>query len=246
MKKNLLLISGLLFTFGVANAQFDINVEGSGNEISGATHTSNVQSVEGQEVDFMLHNIGNADDYKITRKRLDVPAGWTDYLCWGEEGDATGGNCYGASQMNTNPWTTPDVINLATNETGALLVHVDPDDVTYGTAHYRYYIGRTTDNPMDSVDLIISNTQLGVKVIKNPSPAFSVFPNPVADNLNVNINTNSADNFLRISDVLGKVVYEEKISGGKKINTEEFKNGVYIVTLTSSGTTYTKRIVVKH
>lgn len=246
MKKNLLLIAGLLFTFGVANAQFDINVEGSSNEISGMSHTVNAVSVEGLEVDFMIHNTGNADDYKVTRKRLDVPAGWADYLCWGEEGDATGGNCYGASQMNTNPWSTPDVINLNPSETGVLLVHVDPDDNTYGTAHYRYYMGRTPENPLDSVDLIISTSQLGVKVIKNPSPVFSVFPNPAVDFLSVNINTNSADNFLRISDVLGKVVYEEKISGSKKINTEDFKNGVYVVTLTSNGTTYTKRLVVKH
>ncbi|MCE3295280.1 MAG: hypothetical protein K0R65_994 [Crocinitomicaceae bacterium] len=246
MKKNLLLIAGLFFTFGIANAQFDINVEGSSSEISGADHTINTLNVNGLEVDFEVHNVGNADNYKITRSRLDVPASWTDYLCWGEEGDQTGGNCYGASQMNGSPWTTPDVINLGTGSTGILLVHVDPDDNVYGTAHYRYYIGRTADNPLDSVDLIVSTSQLGVKVIKSPSATLAVYPNPVADFMNVTVNTNSTDNVLRITDVLGKEVYEEKISGSKKIDTEAFKNGVYVVTLTSNGTTYTKRIVVKH
>ncbi|MGV3631383.1 MAG: T9SS type A sorting domain-containing protein [Bacteroidota bacterium] len=245
MKKNLLLIAGMVFSFGVANAQFDINVEGSSDEISGMTHEYTAVGTGQQELKLLLHNIGSADDFKITRVRLDAPAGWVDGLCWGAEGDITGGTCYTSGQMPTNPWTSLDAVNLGTNGTGILLSHVDPDDNIAGTAHYRYYVGRTAEGPMDSVDVIVSSP-LAVKVIKNPSPVFSVFPNPVADYLNVNISTGSADNYVRISDVLGKVVYEEKISASKKINTEEFKNGVYVLSLTSNGTTYTKRIVVKH
>ncbi len=245
MKKNLLLIAGIFFTFGMANAQFDINVENSSEEISGMDHTINATSVEAIEVDFEIHNIGSPDNYKITRKYMSVPAGWSDFLCWGALGDNTGGYCYGASQMNGSPWTTPDALSLSANGTGVLLVHVDPDNTTYGSAHYRYYIGRTVDNPLDSVDLIINTTQLGVKVIKT-SPSLSVYPNPVTDYLSVSLSTGSTDNYVTISDVLGKVVYEEKITASKKINTEEFKNGVYVVSLTSNGTTYTKRIVVKH
>lgn len=246
MKKKIHLIAVLLCSsFGMINAQIDVNVEGSTEEISGQSHTVNTGSASGQEVHFLIHNLGSAEDFKITRKRMDVPAGWTDYLCWGEEGDATGGNCYSASQMNTDPWITPDVINLSTGETGALLVHFNPDDNSNGMATYRYYIGRTIDNPMDSVDLVVNANPLSVKVIKNPAQVFTAFPNPAGDFLNVTVN-GGFDSYLRMTDVLGNIVFEEKISGSKKIDTESFKNGVYILSFTTNGMVYTKRIVVKH
>jgi allantoicase len=52
---------------------------------------------------------------------------------------------------------------------------------------------------------------------------------------------------IRIFDVLGKVVYDEKAIKSKKIDMSELKNGVYILTFIEKGITIqTKRVIVRH
>ncbi|HRO76461.1 MAG TPA: T9SS type A sorting domain-containing protein [Crocinitomicaceae bacterium] len=81
--------------------------------------------------------------------------------------------------------------------------------------------------------------------IKNVSVAS--FPNPVVNSLTINV-TGSNDNTVKIVDILGKIMYLEKIGTTKKIDLSDLNNGVYILTITSSnGTTLqNKKIIVKH
>ena len=53
---------------------------------------------------------------------------------------------------------------------------------------------------------------------------------------------------VRIVDVLGKQVYSEEFSGSsKKIDVSDFKNGVYLLTVSEKGSAVqTRRIVVRH
>ena len=53
---------------------------------------------------------------------------------------------------------------------------------------------------------------------------------------------------VKMTDVLGKVVYSESVTGtSKKVDVSDFKNGVYLVTIIEKGTTVqTRRLVVKH
>jgi hypothetical protein len=87
--------------------------------------------------------------------------------------------------------------------------------------------------------------QVGSNDNKNEEILFSVNPNPADNFLTISLNSNS-DATLRLFDVLGKAILEERISGSRKISTEDFKNGVYIVSVSSNGNVSTKRIVVKH
>lgn len=245
MKKKILILGTVLIsTF--ASSQITINIEGQSADISGANHTIVTTDDSEKIIDLLIHNnTGATQEWNITRKRLDVPAtGWTDYLCWGAEGDPFGGQCYGVSQMNTNPWNTPASLFVNDGLAGLLAIHIDPlfADGVFG--HYRYYVGRTSDNPQDSVDIII-NPSNSVKIVKSEI-SFNVFPNPADNQIQLALPSNNQEGTVKIVDVLGKVVYEEKISNSKKVYTEEFKNGVYILSFTSNGTTYTKRFVVKH
>lgn len=87
--------------------------------------------------------------------------------------------------------------------------------------------------------------QVGSNDNKNEEILFSVNPNPADNFITIALNS-SNDATLRVFDVLGKAVLEEKISGTRKISTEDFKNGVYIVSVSLNGNVSSRRIVVKH
>ncbi|MFN5415876.1 MAG: T9SS type A sorting domain-containing protein [Flavobacteriia bacterium] len=246
MKKIILSISAvLLLSVSNLNAQFSISVENSTIDISGSAHEVTYTSIVPIQIKFKFTNLGATNDFILTRVKEPVPSGWTDGLCWGELGDPFG-LCYGAGQMPTNPWSTPLAVNLSTNEVGELKTDIFlADNAAYGTGRYRYYIGRTADNPIDSVDLIVNYGVASVSK-KDANTNFLLYPNPADNQIQITLPSNVAEGTVKIADVLGKIVYEEKVLSSKKVNTEEFKNGVYILSFNSNGTTYTKRFVVKH
>lgn len=242
----ILLSIGTVLTSVLAFGQITINIEGQSTDISGSTHYINTSVNDEEIIDLLVHNnTGATQEWNITRKRIDAPTAWTDFLCWGAEGDPLGGQCYGASQMNTNPWMTPQSLFVNNNMAGLLAVHVTPAVANGLYAKYRYYVGRTVDNPQDSVDIVF-NQAASLKKVTNPTTNVDVYPNPANDYLTVSLPSNAQEGTVKISDVLGKVVFEEKISTNKKLSTEDFKNGVYILSFQSNGNTYTKRFVVKH
>lgn len=244
--KKVLYTFGILFTSSLSFGQIAITIEGQSTDISGQTHVINTTDDTEHVIDLLVQNQSSmSQDWIITRKRVNVttPA-WTDYLCWGIEGDQFGGTCYSSSLMATNPWTTPASLTVAPNLKGLLAIHIDPDLAANQYAHYRYYVGRTADTPDDSVDVIFNQTASIKKTSTNA--ILSVYPNPSNDFLQVDLN-GGTEATIKITDVLGNLVYEEKMLASKKVNIADFKNGVYMVTvLTSNGLRTTKRIVVKH
>lgn len=88
-------------------------------------------------------------------------------------------------------------------------------------------------------------TAAAVKKIK-AGVLLSVYPNPATDYVLLTLNGSSSDAEVIITDVLGKEVHSEKFSGSKKLNVHDFKNGVYVLSVVSNGTTFTKRFVIKH
>jgi hypothetical protein len=52
---------------------------------------------------------------------------------------------------------------------------------------------------------------------------------------------------VRVTDVLGKVVYADEAGAIEKIDVSNFKNGVYLISVSENGEAIqTRRIVVKH
>jgi hypothetical protein len=64
------------------------------------------------------------------------------------------------------------------------------------------------------------------------SPEITLFPNPVNDKLTVTVKEPST---IKVVNVLGTVVMEEKINSSKTMNVSDLKNGIYFVTNTSTG-----------
>lgn len=247
MKKALLYFALLTVGF-TAKAQDGIEVYNYGDltDYSGDTVYVTASSFETFDVVMeVFNNTGSTKQWRITRKRLSIPNNWKDGLCWGHCIDEWG-LCYGSAQMASNPWTTSVSANfdILDGECGKLKPQIDPDDFYSGTAHYRYYMSEDGVTYQDSVDVVVDFVA-AVKPIQ-AEMNISVQPNPASDYVLISIN--GADNgTLKIVDVLGNVVLRETISGSKKIDLGDFRNGVYFITIeTGSGKNLTRKLIVRH
>lgn len=226
-----------------------IHVDGQTTDLSGATY--NVVAPSNTSFDIPLdveNHTGTPRNWRVTRLRIDAPAGWTDALCWGHATDPFGGTCYSSGQMNTNPWTTPGsqavLFTINDGEYGKLKASVDPADGVYGTAHYRYYISTNGTSYSDSIDVVVDYLA-AVKPIKEEA-AVTIYPNPSAESITIQLAGMDQSN-LKMMDAVGNVIMKESIHGSKKMNVSELSNGIYFLMFeTSSGKTITKKLVVRH
>ena len=158
--KKLILFLLLITQISFAQNNIVIHLDGQTADISGQTHTVVAPSGDSFDVPFdVVNNTGSSAQWRISRKQLNLPTGWTDALCWGHSTDPFGGTCYSSGQMNSNPWTTPgsQAVLFAINdgEYGKMKVSIDVEDNTFGQAHYRYYITTNGLTMLDSVDLVV-------------------------------------------------------------------------------------------
>lgn len=247
--KRILLFTAMAF-FGFAS-QAQLEIRGyaggvpAGNDISGTEITIVVSADGTQATDLQIRNIsGVSKTWRVERLRLQDVAAWEDYLCWGSEGDPFG-QCYNAAQMPTNPWTSPTQYSVTLADQGNGTLRVETDNHGAGTELYRYYIVEGQGTRIDSVDVRVTST-LSVNSTSD-KVELNVYPNPVANYLT--ISASNVDNAIdvKITDVLGKVVYNESQNATSKIDVSNFKNGVYLVAIYDRGQLIqTRRIVVKH
>lgn len=255
MKKLLLSILTITFGVGFAAAQsstFAIYRVQDGQvgttDLSGTTVDFTYDGSHYYEDSFEVANLsGIPANLKLRRVQIVAPQTQiNEQLCWGDA--VTGlGTCIDYNSSNTNFFGN-DAVNVTTSNSGSFAVHVYPTQSS-GNIHYRYYVEEMNQNKTrhDSIDVMITNT-LAVKEIKQPAMAIQVYPNPANDFIQVALqNANTTDHSVKLIDVLGNVVLEEKMGLNKKLDVSELKNGVYMLTIYSSGNILqTRRMVVKH
>lgn len=69
----------------------------------------------------------------------------------------------------------------------------------------------------------------------------SLFPNPTSDIVTITMSAPSAN--LRIYDIQGKLVAEQKVVSGSEVSLNEFQTGVYLFEVISEGNRTVKRVV---
>jgi hypothetical protein len=252
MKRIILSFLSVILISAALKAQNGIEIYETGQSTDYSGITLYVTAPNNQSFDVPLdvhNNTGITRVWRVTRFRVDVPSGWLDGICWGHSTDVFGGVCYSASSMAAmNPWTSSDnpsdLFDIANGEYGKLKVSIDADDLTGGIAHYRYYVSEDGSTYQDSVDVIVDFTA-SIKQVKE-EVTVNVQPNPASDYAMITLN-NADNGTIRIVDVLGNVVSKETISGTKKIDLSNFRNGVYFITIeTSNGKTINRKLIVKH
>ncbi len=247
--KTLSILAILNFLTGFAFSQAEIRLVTNsspfqtGDDISGTVHTLPVYSPGTYALNFIVTNTsGTPKNWNIQRLRIEAPAGWLDGLNWAPfpDNEFTGA-CYGPDAMPSNPWTNPHTMEIDSN--GILMVHLTTDQPD--CAHYRYYVMEGSEK-VDSVDIEICYV---LNVLEQKEVAgMTAYPNPANNLLTVNTTGLGGNYEIRLTDVLGKVVYHETASGVKKnLDVSEFKNGVYLVTVLEKGVVIqTRRVVIKH
>lgn len=130
---------------------------------------------------------------------------------------------------------------------GFLLLHITPH-VNYGTAVIRYEVW-DINTPLlrDTLTYILTvNNTSGIAEAESKN-AFSIFPNPAKENINILSNLQTGFRFL-ITDVSGKEI-QNGISKTNTISvsTENLQNGVYTVSIFSENQIInTKQFLIQH
>ncbi len=249
MKKLVLLL--FLSLIGGLSAQdgISIMIDGQATELSGEVYTVVATSNLSFDVPFDVFNTtGQSHQWRVTRKKISVGAGWTDGLCWGHGTDPFGGTCFSSGQMNTNPWTTPGSVGVLftinDGEYGKMKASIDPEDISTTTSHYRYYISDDGVNYTDSVDLIVDFTA-AIKPVKEPV-SVTIVPNPASDYINITLN-GAETVTMKVVDVLGNLIMKETISSSKKIDVTDFRSGVYIISFEGAGVkSFNRKVIIRH
>ena len=250
-------IYSLLFTLFFISSFFAqdnivIYLDGQSTDLSSGSgpHMVAAPSAAAFDVTFNVYNnAANTQKWRITRSHISVPAGWADGLCWGHATDPFGGSCYSSTQMNSSPWTSPGgaavLFDLLPGEYGKMKPDFNPADGISGTGHYRYYITNASGTTyLDSVDVIVDYVA-DVKPLKDPVTV-TLVPNPADDYINISVS--GAESFqFKILDAMGSTIMRDQVNSTKKINTSEFKSGVYFISFEGQSTKpFTRKVIIRH
>lgn len=97
---------------------------------------------------------------------------------------------------------------------------------------------------------ILCDPTLGDIQIQNPTPELIIYPNPASGNIYISTGSGKSENVsISVVDALGKVVstYSQftKKSGTAKVEMNGAAAGVYFVTVTTSGKSVTKKLIIE-
>ncbi len=249
MKKTLLSIIAVAGISSLSFGQIELYVDGGTTDYAGGG-VFQITAMDGTELVHEIHvenHTGSTKDWKVGRRRINDPASWDDYLCWGHETNSTGGLCIDGASMDMEMYTMPNgtQVSVADGEYAFISAHITPDPADVATVTYRYYVVDAFNNLEDSMDIEVEFV-VNVEEIA-PSLAVNVAPNPATDYINITA-SGADDASVRIVDVLGNVVLRETAVGNKKkIDVAKFRNGVYFVIVEADGARpVTRKVIVRH
>lgn len=247
MKKKILFLLAIATISMGASAQITINVEGETGNYNGASYNIQAMDENDNYHTIILNNdSGASSDWVVSRRRINVPASWEDYLCFGHETDQFGGICIDAGSMDMELYTLSSANSVVVNdgEHAFISSHIEARFSDPGTATYRYYVGTEQTPFMDSVDFVVTLTPLAIPETK-PNLSVAVQPNPATEYMVVT--AQGVENAtVRVMDVLGNEIVNTTITGSKSFNVSEYRNGIYFVIVESKGVRVNRKVFVRH
>lgn len=226
----------------------EINFEGpvatnDGTDYSSGLNTYTINTTTTAWYHYYITVYNNTSEDKVWRisrfNETNVPSTWSNYMCIGA--------CF---ESTLNPYCSPNSVggqlSLNAGAHGEFSFHLNVNADSFGTGNYKLFLADVNNcsDFEDSIEFQMNYT-VGINEL-NQTPSFSMFPNPANDLVSIQLN-NSKNGTVKIVDLVGNVIYSESISSSKTLNTSEFKNGIYFVTIESEGSKMTSRkLVVKH
>ena len=95
---------------------------------------------------------------------------------------------------------------------------------------------------------ILAGQTVATGIIENSfASSINLFPNPATTNLTITLASSSKKVDVSIIDITGKIIYKTTARETQKIdvNTEDFKEGIYIMQIQTAGFIVTKRLIVR-
>lgn len=222
------------------------NVDMNSVDLSGMEHAITASAVETPQVSFYFKNMsGTTKTVTVSRTIICVPSEWSNELIW--EPACTDpsfeGLHYSEGQIDNN-WESMS-ITIPNDSLGRLVSTIDFNGGTTDGI-YRYYF-RANGILTDSVDLKINGgCTLGLDD-SDQKIGLSLFPNPANKELTISTFGLNGNHTIRMTDLSGKIVSEVGINEFSTIQTGEFENGVYFISLMENELVLqTQRIVIRH
>jgi uncharacterized delta-60 repeat protein len=107
------------------------------------------------------------------------------------------------------------------------------------------YAVRITQGICSNISTCVQIGNLGIETIENTKGIF-IYPNPVTDELNVEIKANQDKTDFEIINSIGQVIFKGNFIGKMTIKTTEFSPGIYIVKLMNDNLVEFKKVIKKH
>ena len=139
-----------------------------------------------------------------------------------------------------------DVVLVGPNESVRFITKFEDFADTTMPYMYHCHILMHEDDGMMGQFVVVPNTTNIPELRKGEM--FSFYPSPVSGSLNITLNNGDSGEII-ITDVLGKNIWNEKLSSGQKsihVNTSDWKSGVYFITLKKGDQSETQKILVQH
>ena len=234
-----------VFSFSFIYAQDGIVFRIDGDSLTDYSSGNGIferSSVNSNELGFNIlveNNTGIDQNFRVIRyQESNVPFDWTDAVCFGI-------NCFNPSI--DNPWCSSvapaNTLSIPNNSIGSIFFHVTPNN--YAIGNYKLYVGYDCNNYVDSISIQVNYESLGINEI-NKLNQFSINPNPSDNFTSIQMN-NKEKGMVKIVDLFGNILYYESILSSSIINTLDFKDGFYFVTIESEGLKLASRkLVVRH
>jgi|SRR5690554_657332 len=203
----------------------------------------------------IVNTSNDTNTYKVRRIEHNVISGTKDYLCWG-------GTCFGAMDAGVDSiWVPNDSITLSPGDTAGtqpgmfgLKIYFQPKG-KIGEVLYEYQIFNTND-PLgfDKTSIFIKyplDYLTSIDKKKAIAYNFIVYPNPVSDvaNINIDLKAKSGEFTLIVKDILGQEITKESVQAGvnkMQLDMSGYSKGIYFVSLMNQQEVLkTKKLIVK-
>jgi hypothetical protein len=110
------------------------------------------------------------------------------------------------------------------------------DNVVFAATYGRGVFSGTFTNTVLNNDTFTNNKNV------------SIYPNPVKDNLNINIKDFSGEVSVKIIDINGREVFNKNINNfitSNMLDLSSFSSGIYVLKLSGEGLNYSEKIIIE-
>lgn len=243
MKKIILSISLIIFTFCYVNAQsFSLTWE---DEAIGDTVALFPDSAEATVMVFeaIVNNISDHGiNVKVVRNEIFTVENTLNYFCWGV--------CYTPAIDTSGMYMFVD--KGGSSAAGDYSAHYEiHETVGLSIIEYTFY---NMDDPSENIKVVLkfdtSPDGIDENILKNTWVS-DIYPNPASNQINVDYNMpiEVDEASVKIVNLLGSVVKEQKIdtrASNMKMDIFDLKGGIYFYSMYINGEIYnTKKLIIR-